>query len=303
MGVSLKERVAIVTGAGGGLGRAHALELARLGAKVVVNDPGRGVDGSGDDRSAAQKVVDEIVSAGGVAVANHDSVSEFASAQRIVAVALEKFGRIDALVNNAGILRDKSFVKMDMADFEKVVAVHFMGTVYCTKAAWGPMTEQKFGRIVVTTSSAGIAGGFGQANYGAAKMAVLGFMNCLALEGAKNNILINAISPAATTRMTEALVSPELGKYMRPDLISPAVAWLCSESCKESGLIVSAIAGYFARVHAFETQGVQFDPTSPVTPDMVCEAFADFGRLDRAVAAQPGPLGDLEGRLKTLGLL
>lgn len=303
MTIRFEGRVAVVTGAGGGLGREHALLLARRGARVVVNDPGGSVNGVGDDRSLAQRVVDEIRAAGGEAVANQDSVSDPQGAQRIIDTAISHYGRIDILVNNAGILRDKSFAKMDLADFRSVLDVHLMGTVHCTKAAWGHMNEQRYGRIVITTSAAGIGGGFGQSNYGAAKMAVLGLMHCLALEGARNGVLINAISPGASTRMTESLVSAELSKYLRTDLVSPAVAWLSSEDCKESGLIVSALAGYFARIRFFETAGAQFNPTQDVTPEMVSEAFPEFGRLDDAVPVQPGPLGDLESRLRELGLL
>ncbi|MGE0289777.1 MAG: SDR family NAD(P)-dependent oxidoreductase [Bradyrhizobium sp.] len=302
MAVNLEHRVAIVTGAGGGLGREHALLLARLGAKVVVNDPGAGVAGQGDDRRVAQTVVDEIRAAGGEAVASLDSVAEFEGAQRIVQTATETYGRLDILVNNAGILRDKTFAKMEMSDFELVLKVHLMGTVYCTRAAWPIMNEQGYGRIVLTTSAAGIAGGFGQSNYGTAKMGTLGLMNCLALEGARNGVLVNAISPAASTRMTEALIPPAIGRHLRPELVSPAVAWLASDACTQSGLIVNAVGGYFACQRMVEGEGVQFDPTQPVTADMVCEAAQRFGRMSNPQPVDPRPLGNLEARLQALGL-
>ena len=303
MAIDLKGRVAIVTGAGNGLGREHALLLARHGAKVVVNDPGASVSGSDDDRGAAQKVVDEIKAIGGEAVASLDSVAEFAGAQKIINDAVESFGRLDILVNNAGILRDKSFSKMDMMDFEKVVGVHFFGTVYCTKAAWPIMMQQKYGRIVVTTSGSGTRGAYGQSNYGAAKMGVLGLMNCLAIEGEKSGVLINAISPVAATRMTEGLMPPGLDKYMTPAFISPAVAWLCSDRCTSSGLIVNAIAGYFSRVKFFESEGVQFDPAATVTVEMFDEAFSRIQQLDNAHPLGAGSFGPLEARLKAMGRL
>ncbi len=303
MPIRFDGRVAIVTGAGGGLGREHALLLARSGAKVIVNDPGATLNGTAADGSVAQRVVDDIRAAGGEATANQDSVADADGAARMVRTAVETYGRLDILVNNAGILRDKSFAKMALEDFHSVIDVHLYGTVNCTKAAWALMNEQKYGRIVVTTSVIGYSGGFGQANYGAAKMAVLGFMNCLAREGAKNNVLINAIAPSAVTRMTESLVAPGHASHMRSDLISPAVAWMCSEHCEETALIVSAIAGYFSRVQMFESQGVQFDPRQPVTPEMVAEAFLRFGRMDQAKPVDPSPVGDLDGRLRYLGLL
>jgi NAD(P)-dependent dehydrogenase (short-subunit alcohol dehydrogenase family) len=303
MPIRFDGRVAIVTGAGGGLGREHALLLARSGAKVLVNDPGATVNGTAVDRSVAQRVVDEIRAAGGEATANQDSVAEASGAERMVRAAVETYGRLDILVNNAGILRDKSFAKMNLEDFNMVMDVHLKGTVNCTKAAWTLMNEQRYGRIVVTTSVIGYSGGFGQSNYGAAKMAVLGFMNCLAREGAKNNVLINAIAPSAVTRMTQTLVAPEHAQHMRADLISPAVAWLCSEQCAETALIISAIAGFFSRVQMFESQGVQFDPRQPVTPEMVAQAFPRFGRMEQAKPVDPSPVGDLDGRLRALGLL
>ena len=303
MAIGFEGRVAVVTGAGSGLGRAHALLLARLGAKVVVNDPGVSVQGTGDDRSVAQRVVDQIQASGGQALANLDSVVDPEGAARIVQSALDTYGRLDILVNNAGILRDRTLAKLDLADFRAVIDVHMYGTVNCTKAAWAVMNAQEYGRIVVTTSHSGISGSFGQSNYGAAKMAVLGLMNCLAREGIKKNVRINAIAPSAATRMTDGLVASVPDEYLRADLVSPAVAWLCSEQCEHTGLIVSAGGGYFSRFQMMETPGVQFDPRGEVTPDSVAEAFEKFGRLDHLVPVHPHPLGDLEHRLRALGLL
>ncbi len=300
MTIRFDDRVAIVTGAGVGLGRAHAMLLASRGAKVVVNDPGGSVDGKGGEHSVADKVVAEIKAAGGEAVANYDSVAAFKSAQNIIQTAMDNYGRVDILVNNAGILRDKAFNNMDIEDFEFTVQVHFMGTVYCTKAAWPIMRKQNFGRLVVTTSGSGTVGNFGQSNYGAAKMAVNGLINVLRLEGAKYNILCNAISPSANTRMTESLLPPHLAKYMKPELVSPAVAYLCSEDCNVTGQIIAATAGGYARVHYFQTEGVQFDPDEPVTIEMVQEAFDQI--TDLSTASPTGRMRDkLERKLKELG--
>jgi NAD(P)-dependent dehydrogenase (short-subunit alcohol dehydrogenase family) len=203
-------------------------------------------------------------------------------------------------VNNAGILRDKAFNNMDIEDFEFTVQVHFMGTVYCTKAAWPIMRKQNYGRLVVTTSGSGTVGNFGQSNYGAAKMAVNGLINVLRLEGAKYNVLCNAISPSANTRMTESLLPPHLAKYMKPELVSPAVAYLCSEECNVTGQIIAATAGGYARVHYFQTEGVQFDPDEPVTIEMVQGAFDQI--TDLSTASPTGRMRDkLERKLKELG--
>jgi NAD(P)-dependent dehydrogenase (short-subunit alcohol dehydrogenase family) len=300
MTIRFDNRVAIVTGAGAGLGRQHALLLASRGAKVVVNDPGGAVDGSGGAHAVADHVVAEIKAAGGQAVASYDSVADEKSAQRIVDTAVNAFGRLDILVNNAGILRDKSFNNLTMDDFEVVVQVHLMGTVYCTKAAWPIMRAQKYGRVVVTTSGSGTVGNFGQSNYGAAKMGVAGLINCLRFEGAKYNILCNAISPSARTRMTESLLPPDMAQYMKPELVSPAVAWLCSEECDANGEIIAATAGGYARVQYFVTEGVQFDPLEPVTIEMVQGAL---GKIRDLSTAKPymGLMGDVEKNLRAMG--
>ena len=248
-------KVAIVTGAGGGLGRQHALELARRGAKVVVNDLGGSVDGSGGSSAAADAVVAEIKAFGGEAIANGSSVTDDAGVANMVKQAMDDWGRIDILVANAGILRDKSFSKMEMSDFEAVMNVHVMGTVKPAKAVWEIMKAQNYGRILVTTSSTGLYGNFGQANYGAAKLALIGFMNTMKLEGQKNNIHVNAISPVAATRMTENLMPAEVLEKLKPEYVTPAVVYLVSEEAP-TGVILTAGAGAFAQARIYETEGV-----------------------------------------------
>ena len=248
-------KVAIVTGAGGGLGRQHALELARRGAKVVVNDLGGSVDGSGGSSAAADAVVAEIKAAGGEAISNGSSVTDDAGVALMIKQAMDTWGRIDILIANAGILRDKSFSKMELADFELVVNVHLMGTVKPVKAVWEIMKEQNYGRIVVTTSSSGMYGNFGQSNYGAAKLGIIGFMNTIKLEGQKNNIHINAISPVAATRMTENLMPAEVLERLKPEYVTPGVVYLASDEAP-NGAILTAGAGAFALSRIYETEGV-----------------------------------------------
>src|SRR6185503_6344217 len=255
MTISFKDKVAIVTGAGGGLGRSHALHLARLGAKVVINDLGGSLDGSGGNSAAAEKVVAEILSAGGEAIANGASVSDDAGVAHLIKQTMDKWGRIDVLIANAGILRDKSFGKMELKDFEAVVNVHLMGTVKPAKAVWEIMKAQSYGRIVVTTSSTGLYGNFGQTNYGAAKLSLVGLMNSLKLEGAKDNIRVNAICPVAATRMTENLMPPTVLELLKPEFVSPAVAYLASDEAP-TGMILTAAAGVFAAAQMVETDGV-----------------------------------------------
>ena len=253
--IGFEGKVAIVTGAGGGLGRQHALELARRGARVVVNDLGGSVDGSGGSSEAAKAVVEEIKAFGGEAIANGSSVTDDAGVDLMVKDAMDAWGRIDILVANAGVLRDKSFSKMTIADFDFVMAVHLMGTVKPTKAVWEIMKAQNYGRIVVTTSSTGLYGNFGQANYGAAKLSLVGFMNTMKIEGQKNNIHVNAISPVAATRMTENLMPPEILKALAPEAVTPGVVFLCSDEAP-SGVILTAGAGAFAVARIVETEGV-----------------------------------------------
>ncbi|MDB5482447.1 MAG: 3-oxoacyl-ACP reductase [Caulobacteraceae bacterium] len=254
--ISFDGKVAIVTGAGGGLGRQHALELARRGAKVVVNDLGGAMDGSGGSSDAAMKVVEEIRAAGGEAIANGSSVTDDSGVALMVKQAMDAWGRIDILIANAGVLRDKSFSKMDIADFEFVMNVHLMGTVKPTKAVWEIMRAQNYGRIIVTTSSTGLYGNFGQTNYGAAKLGLVGFMNSLKIEGQKNNIHVNAISPVAATRMTENLgMPPELFAKLAPEAVTPGVMFLCSDEAP-TGVILTAGAGVFSVARIYETEGV-----------------------------------------------
>ncbi|MBX3454606.1 SDR family oxidoreductase [Ferrovibrio sp.] len=269
-------RVAIVTGAGSGLGRSHALLLASRGAKLVINDLGGAVDGRGGSATAADAVVAEIKAAGGEAVANHDSVSDPAGAARIVQAALDAWGRVDILVNNAGILRDKSFAKMPLEDFDAVLAVHLLGSAYVTHAAWPHMQAANYGRVVMTTSAAGLYGNFGQTNYGAAKLGLVGLMNALKQEGGKNGILINTIAPVAATRMTEPLFPPKLLPHLQPAYISAVVAYLCSESCNATGDIISVGAGYYAKAQIVESEGVFYGAGAEVTPEMIA---ADWGRI------------------------
>ena len=247
-------QVAIVTGAGGGLGRQYALELARRGAKVVVNDLGGAMDGSGGSSEAAAKVVAEITAAGGTAIANGSSVTDDAGVARMVKDTMDAWGRIDILVANAGILRDKSFSKMEIPDFEFVIDVHLMGTAKCAKAVWEIMKTQNYGRIVGVTSPTGLYGNFGQANYGAAKAGIVGLMHTLKIEGAKNNIHVNVISPVAATRMTENLIPPDVAKRMGPEEIAPGVVFLCSEEAP-TGTILTAGGGAFAVARLHETEG------------------------------------------------
>lgn len=300
MTLRLDGRAAIVTGAGIGLGRSHAMLLASLGAKVVVNDLGAGTDGRGGS-PVADTVVEEIRALGGEAVASYAAVDDPDGAKLIVERCIEAYGKVDILINNAGILRDKSFLKMTLEDFDAVMRVHLTGTVNCTKAAWPHMLAQKYGRIVFTTSGSGISGSYGQANYGAAKTAMLGLMNCLQIEGAKINVLTNCICPVAATRMTENLLPKELEKYLTPDHVSPAVAWLCSEACTSSGNIVTAGAGYFANIKFFKTEGVQFDPRAAVTPDMFADAWTQIDSLDGA-SRNKGLIADLTRKLADLGV-
>jgi NAD(P)-dependent dehydrogenase (short-subunit alcohol dehydrogenase family) len=255
MTIRFDGRVAIVTGAGGGLGRQHALALAARGAKVVVNDLGGTLDGNGGTALAAQKVVDEITAAGGTAMANGASVTDAAAVQSMVDAAVKAWGRVDILVNNAGILRDKSFTKMALDDFRLVVEVHLMGAVNCTKAVWDMMRAQNYGRIVMTTSSSGLYGNFGQSNYGAAKMALVGLMQTLSIEGAKNNVRVNCLAPTAATRMTENLMPEAVLKLLQPEAVTPGLLTLVAEDAP-TRVILCAGAGAFERAHITLTNGI-----------------------------------------------
>jgi NAD(P)-dependent dehydrogenase (short-subunit alcohol dehydrogenase family) len=303
MKLDFKGRVAIVTGAGGGLGRQHALALAARGAKVVVNDLGGARDGSGGSLSAAESVVAEIRAAGGEAIANGASVTDFEAVQAMVQQALDAWGRVDILVNNAGILRDKSFAKMEIADFRTVVDVHLMGAVHCCKAVWPHMNEQKYGRILMTTSSSGLYGNFGQSNYGAAKLALVGLMQTLALEGAKNNIHVNSLAPTAATRMTEGLMPPQVLDALKPEAVVPAMLVLVSEDAPTRTTLCAG-AGSVEAAHITLTQGawIGLDAQAPETlaanlrqvlaraGDMVPESGAAQGsqEVTRALAQLAG---------------
>jgi len=255
MSIRFDGRVAIVTGAGGGLGRLHALALAARGAAVVVNDLGGTIDGNGGAPTAANAVVEEIRAAGGRALASAASVTDFAAVQAMVQAALGEWGRVDILVNNAGILRDKSFAKLDLSDFRLVLEVHLMGAVNCTKAVWETMREQKYGRIVMTTSSSGLYGNFGQANYGAAKMALVGLMQTLALEGAKHDIRVNCLAPTAATRMTAGLMPEAVLKQLEAASVTPGLLALVAEDAPTRAILCAG-AGAFERAHVTLTQGI-----------------------------------------------
>lgn len=278
MELDFKGRVAIVTGAGGGLGRQHALALAARGARVLVNDLGGAVDGSGGSAGAAQAVADEIRAAGGQALANGASVTDFAAVQAMAQQAIDAWGRVDVLVNNAGILRDKSFAKMDMADFQLVVQVHLMGAAHCCKAVWPHMQALKYGRIVMTTSSTGLYGNFGQANYGAAKLAQVGLMQTLAIEGAKYGIHVNALAPTAATRMTAGLMPDEVLARLAPEAVVPAMLVLAHESAP-TRTILCAGAGSFEAAHITLTRGIHLGQ-GPDVPEQLAARLAEV--CDRA---------------------
>ncbi len=252
-------KVAIVTGAGQGLGRSHAIELARRGARVVVNDLGGAKDGTGASSEAALSVVAEIEAQGGEAIANGANVASYAEVEAMVQQAMDKWGRVDILVNNAGILRDKSFAKGSLEDFRLVLDVHLMGTVNCTRACWDVMKEQAYGRVVVTTSSSGLYGNFGQTNYGSAKMGVIGLMNTLVQEGAKYDIRVNALAPTAGTRMTEGLIPRQAFELLTPETVTPAVLYLVSEDAPNR-TILCAGAGAYAVARIVETDGAWLRP-------------------------------------------
>jgi NAD(P)-dependent dehydrogenase (short-subunit alcohol dehydrogenase family) len=284
--IDFQGRVAIVTGAGGGLGRQHALALAARGAKVVVNDLGSAADGSGGSTSAAEPVVAEIRASGGEAIANGASVTDFVAVQAMVQQAVDAWGRVDILVNNAGILRDKSFAKMDLADFRLVVDVHLMGAVNCTKAVWALMNEQKYGRIVMTTSSSGLYGNFGQSNYGAAKLALVGLMQTLSIEGAKNDVRVNCLAPTAATRMTEGLMPQEVLDALKPEAVVPAMLVLASADAPNR-TILCAGAGTFEAAHITLTQGAWLG-TGPDTPEQLAARLAEVTSRDGETVPQSG---------------
>ncbi|MFL2855204.1 MAG: SDR family NAD(P)-dependent oxidoreductase [Pseudohongiellaceae bacterium] len=286
MTISFENRVAIVTGAGGGLGKQHALELGRRGAKVVVNDLGGTVDGSGGSISAAEAVALEISDAGGTAVANGASVTDLNEVQAMVDETMSNWGRIDILVNNAGILRDKTFAKMEIPNWHKVLDVHLNGSMNCTKLAWPIMMDQNYGRIVMTTSTSGLFGNFGQSNYGAAKLGLVGFMNTLRFEGAKFNIHTNSIAPIAATRMTLELPGFEnSAERLAPALVTPAVVFLCSEVAP-NGRIIQAAGGRYYSADVRENTGVDLGSNASVEDiatniDAILDMSINLGILER----------------------
>ena len=282
MAISFEGKVAIVTGAGAGLGKSHALELARRGAKVVVNDLGGTVDGSGGSSEAAKTVVEQIKGFGGQAIANGASVTDDAGVAGLVKQTLDTFGRIDILINNAGVLRDKSFSKMEIKDFDFVLDVHLVGSVKVTKACWETMKTQQYGRIVMTSSSSGLYGNFGQTNYGAAKLGLVGFMNTLKLEGQKDNIRVNTVAPVAGTRMTENLMPPQALEMLKPEFVTPGVIYLVSEEAP-TGVVLTAGGGAFAVAQIIESNGA-FLGRDGLTAEKVAENWGKISDMSGAKA-------------------
>lgn len=286
MSIRYEDRVAIVTGAGNGLGKQHALALADRGAKVVVNDLGGARDGVGTSSEAAREVVELIEAAGGHAIAHGANVADFEQVEDMVKQTMDKWGRVDILINNAGILRDKTFAKMDLDDFKAVMDVHLMGSVNCTKAVWEIMRDHEYGRIVMTTSSSGMYGNFGQSNYGAAKMAVLGLMNTLVLEGASRNIHINALSPIAATRMTDDLLPEEYLKLLEPECVTAGLLTLCHED-SPTKQILCAGAGGFASTRLFETEGIYLGKKDQ-TPENILEQWDSVNDISNQQEMEAG---------------
>ncbi len=286
MGIRYDGRVAIVTGAGNGLGRSHALELAMRGAKVVVNDFGGARDGSGGSTAAADAVVEEIRASGGEAMANGANVTDPQQCADMAAQALAKWGRIDILINNAGILRDKSFGKMSPQEWNPVVDVHLNGSANCTMAVWNAMKEGNYGRILMTTSTSGLYGNFGQANYGAAKMGVVGLMNTLVIEGAKNNIRINCLAPTAATRMTEDILTPEMLAALKPEFVSPAALFLVSEDAPNRTIMLAG-AGFYATAEIRESDGMHL-PTAQRNVDGVAQHWQEISSMKNSVTFTNG---------------
>ena len=277
------DRVVVVTGAGGGLGREYALTLAREGASVVVNDLGGARDGTGSGSAMADQVVDEIKAAGGRAVANYDSVAEPEGAENIIKTALDAFGKVDGVVSNAGILRDGTFHKMTYENWDSVLKVHLYGGYNVIRAAWPHFREQSFGRVVVATSTSGLFGNFGQANYGAAKLGLVGLINTLAQEGAKYNIKANAVAPIAATRMTEDILPPEVLENLTPEFVAPVVAYLCTEELPDTDSVFIVGGGKVQRTALFQNEGVTF--SAPPSVDDIAAKWSEITDLSAAKAA------------------
>jgi len=284
--IDFTDQVAIVTGGGTGLGRSHALQLAERGAKVVVNDLGGSRDGSGSSASVAQQVADEILATGGDALANGADITQEDQAQAMVQAALDKWGRVDVLINNAGILRDKSFAKMSLDDWRSVVDVHLNGSAYCCHAVWPTMRQQGYGRIMMTSSSSGVYGNFGQANYGAAKYGVVGLMNVLAIEGRKYNIHVNSLVPTAATRMTEDVMTETMLEQLKPAYVTPAVLFLASADAP-NGEILMAGAGNYTVAKLIEAEGIKL-PEGQRTPENVAAIFDKISDVRNGIEIHDG---------------
>ena len=283
MSISFEGKVAVVTGAGAGLGRSHAKYFAAHGAKVVVNDLGGTVAGTGGSSSAADDVVKEITDAGGIALANYDSVATEEGGANIIKTATDNFGSVDILINNAGNVRDKSFAKMELKDFTSLMDVHLMGAVYCTKAAWPTMLANRYGRIVMTTSAAGLFGTHGHTNYSSAKLSLVGFMNALKQEGTSKNVLVNSVAPMALTRMTEEVMSPKLAPRMKPEYVTALMGWLCSEESTLSGEIIEAGMGYYSKVQITEAPGYIFQGDEVPTPEQIRDQWSNISNMEGAL--------------------
>lgn len=273
-------QVAIVTGAGAGLGKDYALELAGRGAKVVVNDLGGARDGNGSEKKVADRVVEEIRASGGEAVANYDNVATVLGGEKIVQTAMDTYGKLDVLVNNAGILRDSTFIKMDETSWDAVLAVHLKGAYCVTKPAFEQMKKACYGRIVMTSSLSGLLGNFGQSNYGSAKMGIIGLANVLKIEGSKYNINVNVLLPSAGTRMTEDLMPRDMFKSFSVDWVTPALVYLCSQACTDTGMFINAFAGYFSRSVIVTNPGIVFGE-KPVAENIM-EKWDEITNLDGA---------------------
>jgi NAD(P)-dependent dehydrogenase (short-subunit alcohol dehydrogenase family) len=277
--INFTDKVAIITGAGFGLGRDYAIELAKRGAKVLVNDLGCARDGSGIDQKKANKVVEEIIGLGGEAVPNYDNVATLEGGENIVNAAIDVFGKVDILINNAGIIKDHSFIKMEEKDWDAVSNVHLKGVYYVTRPAFKKMRENRYGRIVMTSSGAGLYGNFGQTNYAAAKMGVIGLINVLKLEGEKYNIKVNAIVPSAGTRMSQDAMTLEMFEKLKIEYVTPAVLYLSSEQCRDSGSYINAFGGYFSRSAIMTGAGVTFSDIP--TPEQVMGSWDKIKSLDK----------------------